>query len=292
MRIYSFTHIIIFISYLYLYLYIQNPIYVISYIIHKTINNNFINLASGVVCLQYLNTINQTLPVDNYIIYLLMIIMLYQSIVEIYINIFLSSINIIISFIKLISKKVIELSIFLNISTFEHLITILDGILNSIILIANRDERNNIYNRLRFVINKILHRIIQIELQNTLEDNQVNGEINDRVNGEINDRVNGEINDRVNGETNDYESFIEQLNEHFPLRCRGLENNDNQNVRIDSNICNICLEDLNYNQLYRTINCSHSFHPHCIDRWLFQSKFCPLCRTILNLNLGSTNNTN
>ena len=60
-----------------------------------------------------------------------------------------------------------------------------------------------------------------------------------------------------------------------------LENNNNEADRIDSNICNICLEELNYNQLYRTINCSHSFHPHCIDLWLFQSRFCPICRTHL-----------
>jgi len=94
--------------------------------------------------------------------------------------------------------------------------------------------------------------------------------------------MNGEITEQS------YESFIEQLNEHFPLRCRGLNNNDNE--RIEAEQCNICLEELNYNQLYRTITCSHSFHPHCIDLWLFKSKFCPICRTVINLE--SINNTN
>lgn len=294
MKIYSLTNYILFTTYLYLY--IPKPIYVISYVIHKIIKNNFINFASGICCLIYLDQINLTLTQlnynynYNYLIYGISRIMLYLSFIEIYCNVFLAGFKIFIELIEIISKKIVCLSINLNlnVSAFEHIIMILDGTLNSIILISNHDERQNIYDKLKFIFNKILQRIIQIEIQNTLEDNQINGRIDERIDeridGRIDERVDERIDGRIDGETNTFESFVEQLNITYPLRCRGLENNDNQDERNDSNVCNICLEDLNYNQLYRTINCSHSFHPHCVDRWLFQSKLCPICRYVINLD--------
>jgi len=279
MKIYSLTNYILFTSYLYLSM--LNPIYVISYVIHKTIKNNFINFASGVCCLIYLEQINLTLTQlnYNYIIYGLSLLMLYLSFIEIYCNVFLSGMNIIIDLIKLISRKIVKISLYLNVSAFEHFIIIIDDIVNSMILISDENERRNIFDRLKFIFTKILQRVTQIErIEQTIREvNEIN---------EIN-----EINEGVIRETNSFESFVEQLNEQFPLRCRGLENNDNTANRINSTVCNICLEELNYNQLYRTITCSHSFHPHCIDLWLFQSKFCPICRTEIELR-GSTNDTN
>ena len=281
MKIYSFsnlTYIIILTSYLYLYIPYLN--YVISYVIHDTIKNNFINFASGIYCLKYINKINLTQPEinNNYLIHGLTIIILNLSYIQIYCNVCLSGINLCIYLIQLISKKIIQLSLYVNISVSQHFITIIDDILKSIINISDINRRENIYDMLSFIRDNIFRRMIQIEVLNSLEENhQING-VNG-VNGGVNG-VNG-VND-VNGGINTFESFVEELNNTYPLRCRGLENNNNDD-RIDSNICNICLEDLDYNQLYRTINCSHSFHPHCIDRWLFQSNYCPICRTQINL---------
>lgn len=43
--------------------------------------------------------------------------------------------------------------------------------------------------------------------------------------------------------------------------------------------CHICLEDFVDGDLVRDLNCSHSFHAHCVDVWLMEkSASCPLCR--------------
>lgn len=41
--------------------------------------------------------------------------------------------------------------------------------------------------------------------------------------------------------------------------------------------CPICL-DLLTEDVYE-LNCKHSFHKNCIQRWLLTSTMCPLCRT-------------
>jgi|MDTG01.5.fsa_nt_gb hypothetical protein len=40
--------------------------------------------------------------------------------------------------------------------------------------------------------------------------------------------------------------------------------------------CPICLvED---NVVRHTLKCNHTFHLHCIDRWLLKNRTCPMCR--------------
>ena len=49
---------------------------------------------------------------------------------------------------------------------------------------------------------------------------------------------------------------------------------------IDSNeLCTICHTAFREGDIQRTINnCSHTFHMHCIDRWLTTTQTCPICR--------------
>jgi hypothetical protein len=45
--------------------------------------------------------------------------------------------------------------------------------------------------------------------------------------------------------------------------------------------CAVCLEDFDEDGAdveLRTMPCSHSFHQHCIFRWLRVSRVCPCCR--------------
>lgn len=42
--------------------------------------------------------------------------------------------------------------------------------------------------------------------------------------------------------------------------------------------CNICMEDLADGHEMRRLPCFHTFHKHCIDRWLQINKVCPICR--------------
>ena len=45
-------------------------------------------------------------------------------------------------------------------------------------------------------------------------------------------------------------------------------------------VCPICLENFKENEYYRTLECTHSFHKKCIDRWFRKDHSdCPMCRT-------------
>lgn len=58
--------------------------------------------------------------------------------------------------------------------------------------------------------------------------------------------------------------------------------------------CSICLEDYsiyNYKNLYISyLPCFHYFHSKCINKWLHNSKKCPLCNSIINFNDFKDNN--
>ena len=44
--------------------------------------------------------------------------------------------------------------------------------------------------------------------------------------------------------------------------------------------CAVCLESFKVGDACRLLpNCSHSFHVHCIDSWILNTPFCPICRT-------------
>jgi len=43
--------------------------------------------------------------------------------------------------------------------------------------------------------------------------------------------------------------------------------------------CPICLECVNKGEYEKTLECKHSFHKKCIDRWFRKDNdFCPMCR--------------
>ena len=46
----------------------------------------------------------------------------------------------------------------------------------------------------------------------------------------------------------------------------------------EDNTCCICLAPYKQGEGKRTLGCEHSFHKKCIDKWLIESKTCPICR--------------
>lgn len=47
-------------------------------------------------------------------------------------------------------------------------------------------------------------------------------------------------------------------------------------VRMESG-CPICFESFEPDEVIRALNCSHTFHPECIDKWFTKSNRCPIC---------------
>ncbi|KAF8030360.1 hypothetical protein BT93_E2715 [Corymbia citriodora subsp. variegata] len=46
------------------------------------------------------------------------------------------------------------------------------------------------------------------------------------------------------------------------------------------NSCSICLQDFECQDVARRLpNCCHLFHLHCLDKWVFKQRSCPLCRS-------------
>lgn len=41
--------------------------------------------------------------------------------------------------------------------------------------------------------------------------------------------------------------------------------------------CAVCLSEFEEGDFLRQLPCGHSFHRHCIDKWLKRNKVCPLC---------------
>ena len=44
--------------------------------------------------------------------------------------------------------------------------------------------------------------------------------------------------------------------------------------------CNICCNNFEKNEFKRTLQCNHTFHKKCIDKWVnkYKNQSCPVCR--------------
>ncbi|EOY01530.1 hypothetical protein SCA6_007950 [Theobroma cacao] len=54
--------------------------------------------------------------------------------------------------------------------------------------------------------------------------------------------------------------------------------NDIKRRRVEGENCVICLEELKVGSYASRMPCSHAFHGDCIEKWLKQSHYCPVCR--------------
>ena len=48
--------------------------------------------------------------------------------------------------------------------------------------------------------------------------------------------------------------------------------------------CAICLEEYKIGLYKRTLNCNHTFHKKCIDKWIGEKLSCPICRNSVSGN--------
>lgn len=81
---------------------------------------------------------------------------------------------------------------------------------------------------------------------------------------------------------------ISEMCKNDKLNNREVCQEHNDIILIQTNICNICLDNINEN-IY--MECGHSFHKECISEWLKKNKNCPICRKILkNVTNENLNN--
>ena len=202
-----------------------------------------------------------TLFNNNLLLYILSLSIIYFNYIDIFVQTIYSGFNIIIKLIQYIIKKIMDIIQKLNETEHDIIINYINNILREFI---NRNQNLNyeyLLEKLRLAKSKIEERIEQIESINNVRALIFTFRIIEN-----------------NTNTNTFEEFINRLNTTIPLKCAAL---NNQRIQQEELSCNICLETLDRNQLYRELTCNHSFHPHCIDRWLYQSQTCPICRRVI-----------
>lgn len=83
------------------------------------------------------------------------------------------------------------------------------------------------------------------------------------------------------------DSFNESYKELRRQRIKGLSKYKKikENDSLLTNQCPICIEDFCVCEYQRTLECGHSFHKKCIDKWFKKDKDdCPMCRTkVINI---------
>jgi hypothetical protein len=64
-------------------------------------------------------------------------------------------------------------------------------------------------------------------------------------------------------------------------------------IKLTNYECSICLEDGNEsgNQEFIKTDCGHKFHKKCLETWVTNNQYCPLCRAHINININSINTT-
>ena len=58
----------------------------------------------------------------------------------------------------------------------------------------------------------------------------------------------------------------------------------------DNNKCVICLSEFQVGEKESTLPCLHIFHSNCIEKWIIEKKWCPICKYNLNLDSILSNN--
>ena len=60
----------------------------------------------------------------------------------------------------------------------------------------------------------------------------------------------------------------------------------------NNNKCIICLSNYKLGDKKYTLPCWHNFHSKCFEKWLFQKRYCPICKFEISLQSLFSHNEN
>ena len=72
------------------------------------------------------------------------------------------------------------------------------------------------------------------------------------------------------------ENNSDNISNHSQLVSRILENTDH--LSPDKKRCTICLDNFQKFDNIINLSCLHMFHENCINKWLNENNFCPICK--------------
>ena len=68
------------------------------------------------------------------------------------------------------------------------------------------------------------------------------------------------------------------INQNNNQVISSLNRNTSLKISNRNDECSICLQKIKLNQIIRETNCNHDYHAKCLDRWLEEKSYCPLCK--------------
>lgn len=77
---------------------------------------------------------------------------------------------------------------------------------------------------------------------------------------------------------NTYEVLSQLQDVKVGVNFKNLLKKSSVSINKEQYFCVICQDDIEKNDIIRTVKCAHSFHLNCIDTWLSENKKCPTCK--------------
>lgn len=121
------------------------------------------------------------------------------------------------------------------------------------------------------------HRITSLE-RNLTEINQERSiRVEDILFGSIRSSRTNRLNNLQISQFYEYEVLSELPDVKVGLISKDLLDKSKINSSKDLAFCTICQQDI-FLDIVRTLDCLHTYHVNCIDRWFIENKKCPMCR--------------
>lgn len=108
--------------------------------------------------------------------------------------------------------------------------------------------------------------------------NHANNPIYNYANNPIYNYTNNPIYNHTNYQNATQYYTYHNLNEHGLINKK-LFQSSSITKSIINEFCIICQDNIQLNDIIRTLSCFHRFHINCVDEWFIDKNICPLCKS-------------